>query len=55
MPDGPSFEQEMARWHRFIDGAIGNKYALMVLFLATVPPELNESLRKQIIEELNNV
>lgn len=29
-------EQELTRWHRFSDGAIGDRYALMELFLATV-------------------
>ena len=29
-------ERELARWHRFSDGAIGDRYALMALFLATV-------------------
>lgn len=47
----PSLGDEIARWHRFSDGAIGNNYALMTLFLATTPPELREQLRETIISE----
>ena len=47
----PSLGDELARWHRFSDGAIGNNYALMTLFLATTPPELREQLRETIITE----
>ena len=47
----PSLDDEMARWHRFSDGAIGSKFALMTLFLATTPPELREQLRETIIPE----
>ena len=47
----PSLDDEMARWHRFSDGAIGSKFALMTLFLATTPPELREQLRDTIIPE----
>ena len=32
-------------------GAIGSKFALMTLFLATTPPELREQLRDTIIPE----
>jgi hypothetical protein len=45
-------EQELSRWHRFSDGAIGDRYALMTLFLATVSPELNEPLHNSIIKEI---
>ena len=45
----PSFEEEIERWHRFSDGAIGSKFVLMTLFLATTPPELREQLREIII------
>ena len=44
-------DDEIARWHRFSDGAIGSKFALMTLFLATTPPELREQLRETIITE----
>ena len=46
-----SLDDEIARWHRFSDGAIGSKFALMTLFLATTPPELREQLRETIITE----
>lgn len=46
-----TFDDEIARWHRFSDGAIGSKYALMTLFLATTPPELYGQLRETIISE----
>lgn len=48
----PSIDDEIARWHRFSDGAIGDSYALMALFLATVSPELKEPLRDTIIKEM---
>lgn len=47
----PAFDDEIARWHRLSDGAIGNNYALMTLFLATTPSELREQLRETIITE----
>lgn len=47
----PSLGDEIARWHRFSDDAIGSKFALMTLFLATTPPELREQLRETIITE----
>ena len=46
-------EQELTRWYRFSDGAIGDRYALMELFLATVSTELKEPLRDAIIKETN--
>lgn len=46
-------EQELTRWHRFSDGAIGDRYMLMELFLATVSTELKEPLRDAIIKETN--
>ena len=46
-----TLERELARWHRFSDGAIGDRYALMTLFLATVSPELKEPLHNSIIKE----
>ena len=46
-------ERELARWHRFSDGAIGDRYALMALFLATVSPELKEPLHDAIIKEIH--
>lgn len=46
-------EQELARWRRFSAGAIGDRYALMALFLATVSPELKEPLHDAIIKEIH--
>jgi hypothetical protein len=46
-------EQELARWHRFSDGAIGDRYALMTLFLATVSPEINDKVHNAIINQLS--
>lgn len=48
-------EQELARWHLFSDGAIGDRYALMTLFLATVSPELNANVYNAIINQLSKV
>jgi len=48
-----TMEQELSRWHRFSDGAIGDRYALMTLFLATVSPELKEPLHDAIIKEIH--
>ena len=45
-------EQELARWRRFSDGAIGDRYALMTMFLATVSTELKEPLHDSIIKEI---
>lgn len=45
-------DQELARWHRFSDSAIGDRYALMTLFLATVSTELKEPLHDSIIKEI---
>lgn len=47
----PSLGDEIARWHRLSDAAIGSKFALMTLFLATTPSELREQLRETIITE----
>ena len=49
----PSLDDEIARWHRFGDGAIGDRYALMALFLATVSPELKGPLHDVITKEFN--
>lgn len=46
-------ERELTRWHRFSDGAIGDRYALLTLFLATVSPELKEPLREAINNDTN--
>ena len=45
-------QKELDRWHRFSNGAIGNKYALMTLFVATVAPEFKEEVQYNIEEEL---
>jgi len=50
--ENKQLEEELARWHWFSNGAIGDKYALLTLFLATVPPELKDLLREAIMEEL---
>ena len=47
-----TMEQELARWRRFSDGAIGDRYALMTMFLATVSTELKEPLHDSIIKEI---
>jgi hypothetical protein len=52
MPDNNTLEQELSRWHRFSDGAFGDRCALMTLFLATVSPELKEPLYDSIIKEI---
>lgn len=46
------FDAEIARWHRFSDGAIGSTGALLTLFLATTPPDLRERLHDTIMTEL---
>ena len=45
-------QKELDRWHNFANGAIGNKYALMALFIATVAPEFKEEVQCNIEEEL---
>lgn len=49
----PSLDDEIARWHRFGDDAIGDRYALMALFLATVSPELKGTLHDVMTKEFN--
>ena len=39
-----TFKEEMERWHRFSDNAIGDKCALLVLFVATVSPDLKDKV-----------
>ena len=46
------FDAEIARWHRFSDGAIGSTGALLTLFLATTPSDLRERLHDKIMAEL---
>ena len=46
------FDTEIARWHRFSDGAIGSAGALLTLFLATTPSDLRERLHDTIMTEL---
>lgn len=46
------FGVEIARWHRFSDGAIGSTGALLTLFLATAPPDLRDRLHDTIMAEL---
>jgi len=48
-------QKEIDRWHHFANGAIGNKYALMTLFVATVAPELKEEVQCNIEDELERV
>lgn len=48
-------QKEIDRWHRFANGAIGNKHALMTLFVATVAPELKEEIQCNIEDELERV
>ena len=45
-------QKELDRWHNFSDGAIGNRQALMTLFIATVAPEFKEEVQCNIEEEL---
>lgn len=51
--ESPSLDNEIARWRRFSDGAIGDRYTLMALFLATVSTELKEPLCDVITKETN--
>lgn len=45
-------EEEIERWHKVSDSAIGNKSALMTIFLATVKDDLKDKLQYVIMEEL---
>ena len=45
----PSLDEELARWRQLSKGAIGNKVALLVVFLATTPVELREQIREAIM------
>ncbi len=45
-------QKEIDRWHRFSNGAIGDKRALMYLFVATVMPEFKEEVQCNIEQEL---
>ena len=49
LPKSPSFDEELARWHRISNGAIGNKVSLLVVFLSTTPIELREQIRDAIM------
>ena len=40
--------KELERWHKFLDGAIGDKTALMTLFITTVSPEHKEEVQDLI-------
>ena len=50
MEKKPTLEEELARWHRFSDNAIGNMGALLTLFIATVSPELKDKVYDAIME-----
>jgi hypothetical protein len=45
----PSLDEELARWRQLSKGAIGNKVALLVVFLTTTPVELREQIREAIM------
>jgi hypothetical protein len=45
-------QKELDRWHNFSDGAIGNRQALMTLFIATVEPSLKGELQSLIRQEI---
>jgi hypothetical protein len=45
-------QKEIDRWHEFSNGAIGDKYTLMILFIATVAPELKAEVRSNIEPEI---
>lgn len=49
--ENKQLEEELARWHRFSDDAIGNKCTLLTLFVATVSPELKDTVHEAIMEE----
>ena len=45
-------QKELDRWHNFSDGAIGNRQALMTLFITTVEPSLKGELQSLIRQEI---
>ena len=45
-------QKELDRWHNFSDGEIGNRQALMTLFIATVEPSLKGELQSLIRQEI---
>ena len=45
--------KELERWHKFLNGAIGDKTALMTLFVATVSPEHKEEVQDLISQEIS--
>ena len=45
-------QKEIDRWHQFSNGAVGNKYVLMILFIATVAPEIKDEVRANIEPEI---
>lgn len=44
-------QKEIDRWHHFSNGAIGDKYTLMILFIVTVAPEIRDEVRANIEPE----
>lgn len=45
-------QKEIDRWHQFSNGAIGDKYTLMIVFIATVAPELKDEVQANIEPEI---
>lgn len=45
-------QKEIDRWHQFSNGAIGDKYTLMIVFIMTVAPELKDEVRANIEPEI---
>ena len=44
-------QKEIDRWHHFSNGAISDKYTLMILFIVTVAPEIRDEVRANIEPE----
>ena len=47
-------EEEIERWHKVSDCALGNKSSLVTLFLSTVKDDLKEQVQYCIEEELRH-
>lgn len=45
-------QKVLDRWHNFSNGAIGDHYILMNLFVTTVKPSLKEELQALIMQEI---
>ena len=45
-------QKEIDRWHQYSNGTIGDKYTLMILFISTVAPEIQDEVRANIEPEI---